>query len=119
MPPQEPGYYPLKIRRGTTEPPFVVEIPIDGTGSEWRLTIALPNGDALVLTTEDGSLTAANVTVEGGTWTRVTWPRTLEQSRMIPIGQLASYEIEQVEPSGGQGLWLEGSVEGVGGINND
>lgn len=119
MPPQTPGYYPAKIWRGSTQPSFIVELPLDGFGSQWRLNIQLPTGEILSLTTEDGSLLAQNVIVDGATWTRVTWARTLEQGRMIPRGALATYELEQVEPGGGQGVWLEGSIEGVGGLNDD
>lgn len=119
MPPLEPGRYDTTIWRGTTAPAFVVQIKIDGGGSEWRLNIHLPDGDVLALTTEDGSLTAENVTIDGATWTRITWTRTLAQSRLISRGARASYELEQVEPGGGQGVWLEGSIEGLGGLNDD
>lgn len=119
MPPSIPGHYDLPIWRGTTEPSFVVQIKIDGAGSEWRLRVAVRGKPALALSTEDGSLVAEAVTIDGAAWTRITWPRTLEQSRIFPLGRLASYELEQVEPGGGQGLWLEGGIEGLGGLNDD
>lgn len=119
MAPSTPGSYALQIWRGTTEPPFIVELPLDGTDSEWRLKIALPDGTTLTFSTEDATLSAENVTIDAATWTRVTWPRTVEQSRLIPLGKLATYELEQVEPGGGQGVWLAGTIEGRGGGNDD
>lgn len=114
---QDLPVYPMRIWRGTTAPPFIVELPIDGAGSAFHLDIVLATGTRLLLSTSDASLTAAPVVVEGETWTRVTWPRTLAQSQMVPVGPFAGqYELKQTEPSGGVRPWLCGEVIGIGGI---
>lgn len=112
-------YDGIVIDRGSTVPAVQFRFPIDGTGSEWRLTLQPSRGTRIELTTEDDTLTASVATVGDETKTTVTWARTVEQSRLIPSGALTSYELEQIEPGGGQRLWLEGIIKGEGGLNDD
>ena len=111
--------YDFEIERGSTVPPVQFRLPLDGAGSEWRLKLRFPDDQFLALSTEAGTLTAENVIVDGVTKTLLTWPRTLEQSRQIPLGKVTAYELEQIEPSGGQRVWLDGYISGVGGLNDD
>ncbi|MFH1554296.1 MAG: hypothetical protein ABII76_05450 [Pseudomonadota bacterium] len=109
----------IVIDRGSTVPRLQFRFLIDGTGSEWRLTLLPSRGERIELSTEDDTLTAAVATVDGVTTTTITWARTVEQSRLIPRGALTSYELEQIEPGGGQRLCLEGIIKGQGGLNDD
>lgn len=112
-------YDGIVIDRGSTVPPVQFRFSLDGTGSEWRMTLLPSRGDRISLSTENDTLTASVATVDGETKTTVTWARTVEQSRLIPRGALTSYELEQIEPGGGQRLWLEGTIKGEGGLNDD
>lgn len=108
----------LSIWRGADAPRLRFRMPVDGTGSGWRMAVVTPSG-RLDFDTLNGSITAENVVVDGDTRTLVTIHMTLEQTRMIPPGRLSAYELEQVEPSGAQRVWLAGRIIAQGGINSD
>ncbi|HWJ72605.1 MAG TPA: hypothetical protein VNX29_05490 [Kaistia sp.] len=45
------------------------------------------------------------------------WERTLDQSRVIPLGRIARYELE--DRAGGEATLFYGAVVGLGGLNLD
>jgi hypothetical protein len=48
----------------------------------------------------------------------VTWTPTLEESRLIPEGLIAVYELEKRD-SGTQEILISDGIEGMGGYNAD
>ncbi|SER05229.1 hypothetical protein SAMN05216548_110157 [Faunimonas pinastri] len=62
--------------------------------------------------TEDGGLTRA----EDGT---VTWLPTAAETRSLPAGRVNSYELEFRWSNGEQWVVLAGTINGVGGLNDD
>lgn len=108
----------LEIWRGADAPRQVFRPRLNGAASAWRMTIATPV-TKIVLSTEEGSITAEAVVVDGEVRTLLTVILTKEQTRQIPLGQLTSYELEQVEPTGGERVWASGMITGLGGLNSD
>lgn len=109
-----PTRAPIRVWRGNNAPPIVWSFPetFDLTGSSFVLTIAV--GDAVVLTAKsaDGDIT---IDTETG---YVSWPYSLADSRLIPIGRDAQYELERRVGSE-QRTMAYGVCEGIGGINSD
>lgn len=69
-------------------------------------------GDQLLFTAEGGG--GLLVDIEGR---RYLWARSIDQSRQIPFGRIARYEIE--DQGGGERTIFFGVVNGLGGLNLD
>jgi len=118
------GTYDIAIRRGSTAPAvtFVMRVRdadgavtvLDMTGSIMVLTIKGP-GVSIVKSSADGGLV---VDTETG---RVTWNRTLAESRKFPAGKAIPYELERrVAGDGGeQRVYVKGTITSEGGISGD
>lgn len=105
----------LTIWRGNNSPPVVWQYPagFDLTGSEIVLTVTA-NGAAIL------DLRSANSELDIDIGARtVTWPITVAQSRLIPLGSFARYELERRVPAGEERTYCYGTVTGKGGDNSD
>ncbi|MCW0235289.1 MAG: hypothetical protein OJJ21_16945 [Ferrovibrio sp.] len=117
--------YNFAVDRGASQPPIVFRLPYDFTGSIFEMKVQPSGGEALLLSTENGSLAMvveAGVSVirdgiqTSGSFTALTWAYTPEQSRLITK---AEYELQQTDAFGEQVVWMRGSISGIGGLNND
>ena len=108
----------IRIWRGATRPVGWRLKDGDGnlfdlTGSTFQLSIAAA-GIVLIAKSSDAADGLA-IDVPGAT---VTWTPTLAESRLIPLGRVASYELER-RIGTAQEIVAWGLVEGLGGINAD
>lgn len=78
----------------------------DHTGSTWRLT-AYTRGRALLF--------ALDGVLGGDGFLTFTIPN---RGRDVPLGKEVSYEIER-RIGGTQEIWMDGVLEGAGGLNED
>lgn len=84
----------------------------DLTGSSFQLSIAAAG---VVLIAKNSDADGLAIDISGAT---VTWTPSLAESRLIPLGRVASYELER-RIGATQEIVAWGSVEGLGGINAD
>jgi hypothetical protein len=85
----------------------------DLMGSTFQLSIAAAG--VVLITKNSDTADGLAIDVPGAT---VTWTPTLAESRLIPLGRVASYELER-RISDTQEIVAWGQVEGLGGINAD
>ena len=85
----------------------------DLTGSTFRLSIAATGVVLIAKNSESADGLAIDV-LEA----TVTWTPTLVESRLIPLGRVANYELER-RIGAAQEIVAWGQVEGLGGINAD
>ena len=105
-----PIYRDIEVWRGSSLPPVAWDWPQGYAGSiDCQLTVWV--GATLLLTASGGRLVAD----AGGR--RTLWDLTSADSRMIPLGRIARYEIE--ERHGGERTIWAGTVIGLGGDNLD
>jgi hypothetical protein len=107
----------ISIWRGTTRPigwrfKDAAGALFDITGSTFLLSISARG--AVIITKTSGE---AGFVMDVPAST-VTWTPTVDESRLIPEGAIASYELER-RISGGQEILVSGPIEGMGGINAD
>jgi hypothetical protein len=88
------------------------ETPLDLTGSEMVMR-ATWSGGSVRLTTAS----AANLVMDAEEGT-LTWTPSITESRSIPEGRVAKYEIER-RIGGEQRTLVQGYFVGVGGVNDD
>ena len=108
----------IRIWRGTTRPVGWRLKDGDGdlfdlTGSTFQLSIAAAG--VVLLAKNSANADGLAIDVPNAT---VTWTPTLAESRLIPLGRVASYELERRIGSA-QEILAWGQVEGFGGINAD
>jgi len=108
----------IKIWRGTTRPVAWRLKQGDGSlfdlaGSSFRLSIAA-SGATLISKNSDA---ADGLAIDEGAAT-VTYTPSLAESRLVPLGRLASYELER-RIDGAQEIVAWGQIEGLGGSNAD
>ncbi|MHB2205059.1 hypothetical protein [Methylobacterium sp. CM6257] len=109
----------ITIRRGTNKPDRAWRFQnkdgtvFDGTGSEFVLTIS--RGSKVLIRKDTSAGGGLSYDVDAG---RLLWVRTLAESRLIPLGRVAQYEIERRIASN-QSTILSGFVIGEGSISDD
>ena len=108
----------IRIWRGATRPVAWRLKDGDGnlfdlTGSTFQLSIAAAG--VVLITKNSSNADGLAIDVPGAT---VTWTPSLAESRLIPLGRVASYELER-RIGAAQEIVAWGSVEGLGGINAD
>lgn len=102
------------IWRGNTAPPLEWTIP-DGVpilGSSFVLTIGTDAGVLIAKETTNGTLLFDSEN------RRLAWTYTAAESRLIPEGQIAQFEIER-HSDGAKITEIYGFVSGLGGLNAD
>lgn len=112
------GTTDFEVWRGNAYRAIGWNFPFDLTGSAIVLTIKWRNW-SLIKSTADGGLVTENTEVEGATVPVVYWTPTLEETRQIPLGRVADYEVERRVPGGEERTYVKGKVIGMGGKNND
>ncbi|MEZ0252621.1 MAG: hypothetical protein ACAH20_16940 [Methylobacteriaceae bacterium] len=106
------------VRRGNNNPAMIWALQ-DEEGEPFPV-----EGRSLVLTIvwRDGSLTKESVANDGlsvdAATSQVTWTPTIGESRSIPPGRRARYELE-CRTGAEQVTIAAGSVTGAGGLNSD
>lgn len=108
----------FEVWRGNSYRVVGWHFPFDLTGSEFTLTIKWRNW-SLSKSTADGGLVVENTEIEGETVPVVYFTPTVEESRQIPLGRVADYEVERRVEGGEQRSYVSGKVIGRGGNNND
>lgn len=111
-----PAQYDIKVRRGNNVPVAWRFKNADGSlfgigGDVFQLTIVW-GGERIEASTEDSTLTRNDPQAT------ISWRPTLEQTRDLPDGRQATYELERIA-SGEQRTLVEGFVVVEGGINGD
>jgi hypothetical protein len=106
----------FEIRRGNNTPVTWEFVDAQGAaqdlaGATFVLTVAWRG--ALIV--KDSSDPGLEVRAETG---EVVWTPSLSESRMIPVGRVARYELEW-RSGGKQRTWASGTVTGVGGLGGD
>lgn len=107
----------FEVWRGNSYRVIGWNFPFDLTGSEIVLTIKWRKW-SLVKSTSDGGLLIEDTVLEGESAPVVYFEPTIEESRQIPPGRLADYEVER-RIDGEERTYVTGKVIGKGGGNND
>lgn len=114
-----PATYNWSIVRGTTSP-FTVRLqagdPLAAIPfTDVRLSITNLKGTSFIMrpSISDGRLNLLDVNTS-----EITWIPTPAESRAIPVGIKAKYELE-VWNGDSEIVYMMGTIEGVGGINDD
>lgn len=117
----EPGVYDFNVVRGTNEP------------LTWRfhdeddVNLVYDDAELAIGSTESVQSSAfLRATLLGGGLTHVTlnskqylrWTPTFAQSRLIPPGKVAWYEV-QLTTGAAQRVHIKGRLIGIGGLNDD
>ena len=104
----------MSIWRGNNAPPLVWTIPegVPITGSAFYLTIGASGALLVAKDTVSGSL------VLNSSLRELRWTYSTAESRLIPAGQIAEYEIER-RADGIEITELYGFMTGLGGLNTD
>ena len=87
-------------------------------GSDIVLTIRWGGGE-IIRSLVAGGLEIADAEIDGATVPVVYWTPTVAESRSIPAGRIARYEVERRVPDGEHRTYVQGYVVGVGGVNSD
>jgi hypothetical protein len=119
----EPAVDDFVLWRGNNAPPRLWEMADDEgafplLGSVFVLTVAV-RGVPLFEKRSDVPGSGLVVDVAGST---VTWTPSAAESRQIPTGRLATYELERRIGAGAdeeQETWIVGAITGRGGLNDD
>lgn len=106
-----PATIDVDVWRGNSLPPIEWAWP-EGYAATVNCQLSVWVGGELLFSAQDGG---GLVIDTGGR--RFLWDRTLEQSRAIPLGRLARYEIE--DRNGGETTIFCGVMVGLGGLNLD
>jgi hypothetical protein len=115
----EPARVDFDLWRGNNVPPLTWGMEDDGggpvpfAGSVFSLRVSVRGATVLSKRSDAGDgLLADPATSE------LTWTPTLAESRLVPAGRRATYEIER-HIGGSQETWVVGSITGKGGFNDD
>ncbi len=107
-----PESYNYSMVIGDTVPDVVFRFNRGEVGFVWTLTLCPPSQEEIVLSTEDGTLSASLEFVDGLPYTTVTWAVTLVQSQMIQPGSLTRYHYSLIDLDGGVQTLLKGVIAG-------
>jgi hypothetical protein len=119
-----PATYNFSVVRGTSGPTqgLVVQLKAQSGLSlvnipyqDVRLSIYDPKGRTLILR---ASLSGGSLIESDLANAEITWAPTAAQTRLIPIGDKASYELE-VRNAGTEIVYMLGTITGIGGLNDD
>jgi hypothetical protein len=102
----------ITVWRGNTRPAVVWQLPEDLDLGTKLFVLTIWVADALILEVD----TTGRLYLDEAT-RRLAWDRTLAQSRAMPLGRLARYELEH--RSFGEETLFHGAVVGLGGDNTD
>lgn len=103
----------FSLHRGTNEP--VVEWafpPSFDVDEEWELSVSW-RGGSLRASSEDGGL------VVDLSERLVRWAYAAADTRLLPLGRVATYELERRTDAGGERVYAEGHITVAGGLNRD
>lgn len=106
-----PVFRDIDVWRGNSLPPIEWAWP-EGYAATVNCQLTVWRGAELLFSAEDGG----GLIVDAGA-RRFLWDRTVAQSRLIPPGREARYEIE--DKNGGETTIFAGTVNGLGGLNLD
>jgi hypothetical protein len=120
----DPVTVDMDLWRGNNVPPLVwsliaedengADIPFPMTGSVWRLTVRVRS---VRLFTKTSAVLGSGFAADQST-SDLTWTPSIEESRLVPLGALTTYEVER-RIGGTQETWIIGTITGRGGINDD
>lgn len=116
-----PATYNFTVVRGTSGPTQGIVFRLkDSSGDpiefdDVRLTINKKSALLLRVATIDPDDT---LTVTDVNSAEITWAPTAEQTRLIPLGAKATYEVE-VRHDGFEVVYMIGTITGIAGINDD
>lgn len=104
----------ISLWRGNNAPPLVWSLPegVPTTGSVFVLTISIDDDTRITRDTAAGTLELDLPHSE------LRWAFTTAESRQIPLGEVAGYEIER-RTDGVEITEFYGTVTGLGGLNGD
>lgn len=108
----------FEVWRGNSYQVVGWAFPFAIAADEIILKITWPDG-GLTKSTASGGLTVVNGTIDGVVQPVVYWTPSVAESRLIPLGREAKYELERRVAGGEQRTYASGYVIGVGGDNND
>ncbi len=101
----------IDIWRGNDLPVVTWAWP-DGYAATAACQLTIWHGDQVLLVAEGGGGLVVDTIGR-----RFIWARTLAESRLIPKGRVAEYEIE--DRNGGETTIFYGTINGLGGLNLD
>lgn len=115
----KPGTYDFVLFRGTTTPLVVQLLEVDENDVETPVPfddvrLSVYDGDTLLFRKSLGD----GIEVTDSGQSEVTWTPTVAESRSIPLGPVAKYELE-VRDGSSQRVFLTGTITGSGGLNDD
>lgn len=114
-----PGTYDFGLVRGSTSP-FVVRLKVGSPLVSMVFTdvqLSIYKGSTLLIRKKvSDALAGFSVTNSGEA--EITWTPTPVESRLIPTGAKAKYELE-VRNGASQEVVLVGTITGIGGLNAD
>lgn len=116
-----PANYDFTIVRGTSGPTQGLTVyfadsslaPI--TFDDARLSIWQKDTLLMRLSTLEGT---QGFTVTDVGSAQVTWAPTVAQTRQIPLGSKATYELE-LRINSAEVVYMQGGISGIGGLNDD
>jgi hypothetical protein len=126
-----PGTHDFDVVRGTSAEeqslsPLVARFLHDGAAVEFTLaslSVYAKRDDDLrgtFLFRTDTSLVGSGRLAATDSYTsEVTWFMSLDQSRMLRVGAVNYYEMELTTPDGSEVVYLRGTINGIGGLNDD
>ncbi len=101
----------IDVWRGNSLPPIAWDWP-DGYAATVACQMTVWVAGELLFVVEGGG----GLVIDAGR-RRFLWDRTIEQSRAIPFGRIARYEIE--DRNGSETTIFYGGINGLGGLNLD
>ncbi|HEX2554260.1 MAG TPA: hypothetical protein VHL98_11190 [Microvirga sp.] len=102
----------FSLHRGTNEPVVEWEFPPSfDVDVGWELSVSW-RGGSLRATSEEGGLV-----IDLGERV-VRWAYTVAQTRLLPLGRVATYELERRTDTG-QRVYATGHITVTGGLNRD
>ncbi|SHF06088.1 hypothetical protein SAMN02745157_1543 [Kaistia soli DSM 19436] len=106
-----PTLQDIDVWRGNNLPPIEWPWP-DGYVATVDCQLTIWSGAELLIVADGGGSLIVDTVAR-----KFIWSRTLAESRMIPFGRIAQYEIE--DRDGGETTIFYGAVNGLGGLNLD
>lgn len=93
-------------------------VALDLTGCVVVLAVAIKKNTLFEVTTANTSGSPPELVLNASVG-EITWTPTLLNSRKIPVGKRAKYELEVRFPSGEERSYVTGYLNGMGGIPSD
>lgn len=107
-----PSRIDIDVWRGNSRPAITWPLPADYTLGSTEFALTIYAGDELLLSAGIGSGLYFDLAARS-----VIWDRSVADSRLIPLGRIARYELEDM--GFGEQTVFHGSVVGLGGDNID